>query len=156
MGCYKEGGHMIKRRHLLGGAAVLAGQTLVPASLFAQQRATIRVEKLNYFEIRVSNPARSLAFYQGLFGLPVQSRSGGRLLLKIGEDNQFMAIRQLRAGEMPAITELGYSVPDYDPQALLATLAANGFRQISAPDITLPGIDNPAHLFAQATLREAA
>lgn len=133
---------MINRRHFLGYSAGLGGSLMLPASLSAHPGA-IHVEKLNYFEIRVSDPARSLAFYQQLFGLPVQSRANGRILVKIGASNQFMAIRQARPGETPAITELGYSVPDYDPQRQQAALRAFGFREIVAPDITWPGSEFP-------------
>jgi hypothetical protein len=46
-------------------------------------------------------------------------------------------------GETPAITHYGFSVANFDPDNTLASLKAGGFREISAPDITTPGIENP-------------
>lgn len=133
---------MLNRRHFLARAAAgVTGTILLPTTLLGQ--SGIRLEKLNYFEIRVSDPARSLAFYQGLFGMPVQYRSAdGRTFLKIGNNKQYMAIRQVIGSETPAITQLGYSVANYDLEANLAALKSGGFREIDAPDITQPGIEN--------------
>ena len=85
-------------------------------------RQGIRLLKLNCFEIRVSDPGASLEFYQGLFGMPVQARTGDRVCLRVGDGPQFMAMRQVREGEMPAITQIGYSVADFDPELFKARL----------------------------------
>ncbi|MDG2176187.1 MAG: VOC family protein [Gammaproteobacteria bacterium] len=132
---------MINRRLLITLLTAFVSNSLLPVSA-AQAPAGIRVEKLNYFEIRVSDIDRSLAFYQQMFGMPVQSRSDDRILLKIGEQNKYMAIRPLLSGEAPAITQLGYSVLNYDLENQLAVLKASGFQEIDPPDITLPGIEN--------------
>lgn len=132
---------MINRRHFLGYTAGIAGSTILPAKVMAQ--AGIKLEKLNFFEIRVSDTGRSIAFLQDLFGLPVQSRSDDRVFLKIGDSNEYVAVRQVRAGESPAISHYGYAVSNYDPDRTLAALKAGGFTQIDPPDITTPGIDNP-------------
>jgi catechol 2,3-dioxygenase-like lactoylglutathione lyase family enzyme len=132
---------MIKRRQLIALLIAYGISSLLPA-IAAQPAAGIRVEKLNYFEIRVSDIDKSLVFYQQLLGMPVQSRSSDRILLKIGELNQYLAIRPLQAGESPAITQLGYSVQNYDLETQLTALKENGFQEIAPPDITLPGIEN--------------
>jgi len=132
---------MINRRHFLACSAGAAGSVLLPNGLLAQ--SGIRLEKLNYFEVCVSDPARSIDFYQAVFGMPVQSRVGNRTFLKIGENNQYLAVRQVQEGETPAITQLGYSVSNYDPEATQAALIAGGFEEIDPPDPTLPGIENP-------------
>lgn len=131
---------MINRRDFLTRTAGVAGSLLLPSQLLAQ--SGIQLEKLNYFEIRVSDTARSVAFYQDLFGMPVQGRSDGRTFLKIGENNQYMAVREVMAGENPAITQLGYSVSNFDLEDTQAALVANGFTRIDAPAVSAPGIDN--------------
>ena len=108
---------------------------------FAQPTG-IRLRKLNCFEIRVRDVADSVAFYQGLFGMPVQARSAERTCLRIGDGPQFMSVRSLRESETPAITQLGYSVEDYDVARLLAALRRNGFDQIDPPSMTAPGIEH--------------
>jgi len=74
--------------------------------------------------------------------MPVQARGDGRTFLKIGANNQYMAVREVMAGESPAITQLGYSVSNFDPEDTQAALVANGFTRIDPPDVTAPGIDN--------------
>jgi catechol 2,3-dioxygenase-like lactoylglutathione lyase family enzyme len=126
------------RRALLGAVPALMLGRLARA----QTDSGIRLRKLHNFEIRVSDPARSLRFYQDLFGMPVQARDGDRVLLKIGDTNQFMAIRPLRGAEKPAITHIGYTVEDYDLAKLQTALAGLGFKPIDPPDPALPGLAN--------------
>ena len=139
---------MLNRRRFLASTAGVTGSLLLPSHLLAQ--SGIRLEKLNYFEIRVTDPGRSLSFYQGLFGMPVQFRSSDdRIFMKIGDSRQYMAVRQAGSNEAPAITQLGYSVSNYDPDSNLAALKAGGFREIDAPDIALPGIESPMCTWVQ-------
>jgi catechol 2,3-dioxygenase-like lactoylglutathione lyase family enzyme len=116
-------------------ALLIGGQALAQAS-------GIRLLRLNCFEIRVTDPAASLEFYQGLFGMPVQARMGGRLILRVGDGPQFMAIRAIEAGETPAITQIGYAVEDFDLQRVQAALKGVGFNEITAPPVSEPGISN--------------
>jgi hypothetical protein len=88
---------------------------LVCSSPQATAQSGIQLAKLNYFEIRTTDPERSKNFYQSLFGLPVQTGSDGRIVLQIGNEQQYMAIRAVADGESPGISQLGYSVSNYDP-----------------------------------------
>jgi len=126
------------RRALLGAVPALM------LSRFAQAQGTsgIRLRKLHNFEIRVSDVDKSVRFYQDMFGMPVQARHDGRVMLKIGETNQFMAIRQLQGSERPGITYIGYTVDDFDIGRLQESLKRLGFKVIDAPDPSLPGLDN--------------
>jgi catechol 2,3-dioxygenase-like lactoylglutathione lyase family enzyme len=128
----------VSRRLFTASMAALAA---APRA-FAEAGA-IRLRKLHCFEIRVADVDRSVAFYQGLCGMPVQARTPERVCLRIGDGPRFMAIRSVRGGEAPAITYLGYSVEDYDPDRVLAALRRVGFAQIDAPPITSPGIEHP-------------
>jgi catechol 2,3-dioxygenase-like lactoylglutathione lyase family enzyme len=105
------------------------------------QAAAIKLLKLNHFEIRVSDVAASVRFYQDLFGMPVQARNSEQTCLRVGDGPQFMAIRELQPGETPAITQFGYSVEDYDIERVLMSLRDNGFERIDAPSVTAPGIE---------------
>ncbi|HUF71605.1 MAG TPA: VOC family protein [Gammaproteobacteria bacterium] len=117
---------------------------LMPACLLAPaafaQASGIRLIGLSSFEIRVSDPGRSLGFYQQLFGMPVQARNGDRICLRVGDGPAFMAVRPMRDGESPAITQIGYAVEDFDPMATQLTLTRVGFERIGAPPITDAGI----------------
>ncbi|MDT8397829.1 MAG: VOC family protein [Pseudomonadales bacterium] len=127
------------RRRLLGALPALA---FAPGLLAQSPAPAIRVSKLNSFELRVSDVQRSLAFYQDLFGMPVQARYGQRLALRIGEGPQFMALRPLQTGESPAITHLGYAVENFAVEPLLTALASQGIDQIEAPEPSVPGLAN--------------
>jgi catechol 2,3-dioxygenase-like lactoylglutathione lyase family enzyme len=127
------------RRTLLASIPALG---LLPGVLSAQNAPAISVKKLNCFEIRVSDPARTIAFYQDLFGMPVQARFGERAYLRVGEGPHFMVVRPLESGETPAITYIGYSVEDFDVETQQAALLTKGFKEIDPPSITAPGIES--------------
>ena len=42
--------------------------------------------------LSVSDPARSLEWYQGLFGMPIAARQANTVILRVGDGPQFMAI----------------------------------------------------------------
>lgn len=135
--------HSRTRRRLLGGFAALPLTALWAGGARAQTSATgINLQKLHCFELRVADVARAVAFYQDLFGMPVVSRFGGRTCLGIGDSGQFMAIRALLPGETPAITQIGYSVADYDIEALVEKLTRVGINPGEVPPLDEPGLDH--------------
>lgn len=127
----------VSRRSFLAAMAALAA-----APRAYGQSAGIRLSKLHCFEIGVSDVARSVAFYQDLFGMPVQARTPERTCLRVGDGPQFMAIRRLRGDETPAIGYLGYSVEDFDPERVVGALARNGFERIEAPTPPVSGLEH--------------
>jgi catechol 2,3-dioxygenase-like lactoylglutathione lyase family enzyme len=128
----------LSRRQLL---AAMSAMGIAPAA-FGQGAPAIRLRKINCFEVRVADVARTVAFYQDLFGMPVQARFGDRVCLRVGEGPAFMAVRRLLPGETPAITHLGYSVEDFDVSSQQAALNTLGYTTIEPPPLTAPGIAN--------------
>lgn len=128
----------LSRRTLLAAMPLLgmAGRS------FAQNAPAIRLRKINCFELRSSDVERTVALYQELFGMPVQSRHGGRVCLRVGAGPAFMAVRALEAGETPAFTHIGYSVDNFDVTTQQAALNALGYETIDAPALSAPGIQN--------------
>ena len=53
---------------------------------------TLKIRAFNHMTISVSDPKRSLDFYQGLFGMPIQARQGATTLLRVGAGPQFIAV----------------------------------------------------------------
>lgn len=129
----------ISRRSVVAGLSLLA----TAPRLLAQSSPALRIKKINCFEVRVSDVARTVGFYQDLFGMPVQSRHGDRVCLRVGAGPAFMAVRALQAGETPAITHIGYSVENFDLAGAQKALEGRGFARIDAPAISAPGIQNP-------------
>ena len=47
-------------------------------------KPTIPLKGFNNFRLNVSDVKRSVDFYQGLFGMPIQARQGETVILRIG------------------------------------------------------------------------
>jgi catechol 2,3-dioxygenase-like lactoylglutathione lyase family enzyme len=125
----------IPRREFLAALPALA----VAPRLLAQAPAqpTLRVNGLSQITLTVSDVKRSLDFYQGLFGMPVQARQGSTVLLRIGNGPRFLALRQAATGERPSISAFGFGVQDFSIDRALQTLAAHGITPAAA------GADKP-------------
>jgi len=106
--------------------------------LLAQTAPAFRVNGLSQITLTVSDVAKSLDFYQGLFGMPVQARQGSTVLLRIGNGPRFIALRQAAAGEKPSISALGFGVQNFSIDRAMQALSAQGFT--AAPsDAAKPG-----------------
>ncbi len=94
--------------------------------VFAQvQPARLRVRGLHQVTLAVSDLERSLEFYQGLFGLPVQARHGATTLLRIGDGPHFLALADAGSGP-PRIDHFGLAVEDFDVDRVVQILAGHG------------------------------
>lgn len=124
----------IDRRRFIAALPVLAAVQ----RLLAQTTSKFRVNGLSQITLTVSDVARSLDFYQGLFGMPVQARQGSTVLLRIGDGPRFIALRQAAAGEKPSISALGFGVQDFAIDRAVQTLTAHGFTMAPA-DAQKPG-----------------
>jgi len=114
----------IDRRGFLASLPALAMAPRLLAQ--APARPTFRVNGLSQITLTVSDVKRSLEFYQGLFGMPVQARQGSDVLLRIGNGPRFLALRQAASGERPSISALGFGVQDFSIDRAMQTLAAHG------------------------------
>ncbi len=113
-----------RRKFLLS----LPGVAIAPRILARTRRRPLPVLALNHAELSVSDPARSVEFYQGLFGMPIQGRQVRTTILRIGEGPQFMAIKSVAPGQAPSISRLGLAVDDFDVDRIIETLGAVGVR----------------------------
>ena len=110
---------MVTRRGLLLSLPELA----LARRLLAHGQATpLRVRGLHQVTLAVSDLERSLDFYQGLFGMPVQARQGGKILLRIGDGPHFLALTE--AGSRPPhIDHFGLAVENFDVDRVVGILA---------------------------------
>jgi catechol 2,3-dioxygenase-like lactoylglutathione lyase family enzyme len=120
----------IDRRSFLAALPALALAPRIAAQV--APRAQFRVNGLSQITLTVSDVKRSLEFYQGLFGMPVQARQGSTVLLRIGNGPRFLALRQAAAGERPSISALGFGVQDFSVDRAMQTLAAHGINAAPA------------------------
>jgi catechol 2,3-dioxygenase-like lactoylglutathione lyase family enzyme len=103
--------------------AVLAGQA---------GSAPIRVRSLNHFGIAVADTKRSVEFYQSLFGLPVQARSGATTILRVGNGPQFLSIAPVEGTGSPRITHYCLGVENFEVDHIMAALARHGVAKADA------------------------
>jgi len=111
------------RRQLLLSLPVLAA---APRAFAQPAVPPIRVRSLNHCGIGVRDLKRSVDFYQGLFGMPMQSRVETRAILRIGGGPQFVSIEPVANGAAPGITHYCVGVEGFAPDRVLAALAAHG------------------------------
>jgi catechol 2,3-dioxygenase-like lactoylglutathione lyase family enzyme len=113
-------------------ALAVAPRALAQAPSGAVARPPFRVNGLSQITLTVSDVKRSLDFYQGLFGLPVQARQSSTVLLRIGRGPRFIALRQAAVGERPSISALGFGVQDFAVDRAMQALTARGFTAAPA------------------------
>src|ERR671922_2889549 len=122
----------ITRRELLMSLPALGAVSarLVDSRVGAQAGTTpLRVRSINHFGIAVSDPKRSIDFYQGLFGMPVQSRDGATTMLRVGAGPQFLAIAPAAPGMPPRITHFGLGLGGFDVDRVLMALTQHGLTR---------------------------
>src|SRR5882672_3555031 len=139
---------LTKRRHrpdaMTRRSVVLSlCSTMVSPGLLAQQmRPVIQTRRLNNVMIAVSNPERSTAFYERLFGPPV--RQGDAIVFRIGEGPHFFALTAVKSGAKPDFLSYGMTVADFDAERAMRTLADLGVggaqitRRGDTPELFVP------------------
>ena len=124
------------RRELLRTLPALA----MTPRLFAQgTKPTIPVKALNQFTLLVSDVKRSIDFYQGLFGMPIQARQGSTVLLRIGNGPQFMAIGPAGSNPPSMAPVVGLSVENFNADRLSGILSQHGITRAAPDDPGLSG-----------------
>lgn len=123
----------ISRRTFVSSMATLAAAAGmgVQTVLAAQNSAPMAVSAINHMTLAVSDPAASLAWYQGLFGLPIVARQGGTIVLQVGDGPQFIAIGG-NANDNPRITHYCLAVDNFDYSEVVKILADNGVEAANA------------------------
>ena len=111
----------LPRRDVLLALSMAAA---VPRALAQGASSPIVTRRLNNVMIAVSDLGRSIAFYQKLFGAPVQQN--GIAVFRVGGGPHFFALKQTANGAKPGYLSFGMTVDDFDAQRLMMTLASLG------------------------------
>ena len=114
----------LSRRDLLLSLPALS----VARAVFAQSGTKFKIRALNHMTIAVTDPKRTIDFYQTLFGMPIQAHQGaGTTVLRIGPGPQFMAVGSVGAGSIFALRKsmLEQQAAAETLQAALDTSAAD-------------------------------
>ncbi len=99
---------------------------LCPSPEPAAGDGVIAVRDINHFTVFVSDQARSIAFYQGLFGMPSTRSQGALPLLSVGSGRQFLA---LAPGPGPArIHHACLTMENFQHEEVMAKLEGFGIQ----------------------------
>jgi catechol 2,3-dioxygenase-like lactoylglutathione lyase family enzyme len=112
------------------GGAGIRGHVCQPAR--AAGKPPIAVRTLSHVTLTVSDTQRAVAFYQKLFGMPVQTRQGPTTLLSIGSGPSFVAFGGGPSAK-PSIAHLCFTVENFDADRIMKTLDAAGVKQANGP-----------------------
>src|SRR5215475_3697774 len=113
----------ISRRELLLSIPALA---LAPRYFAQAGKPTIVVKTLNHFTLAVSDVKRSVDFYQGLFGMPIQQRQGSTVIMRIGNGPQYMALTPAGSSMPSIVATVGMGVDNFNPDQAVNILAQHG------------------------------
>src|SRR4030095_7679933 len=133
-----KGGTMstISRRDLLLSIPALA---LAPRLSGQAAKPAITVKGLNYFVLSVSDMKRSIDFYQGLFGMPIQARQRDNVLLRIGKGPQFLMLTPAGSNPPSIVPRLGLKVDNFNAERIVGMLEPHGVTRAAAGDPGLTG-----------------
>ncbi len=92
--------HAISRRNLL---LSLPAAAMASRALGQSAKPSIPVKGFSHMTLSVTDPKRSLEFYQGLFGMPIQAYQGAAPALQIGSGRQFIFLGKVAPGGKPGI-----------------------------------------------------
>lgn len=116
-----DAGTLSRRQLLLSLASLgIAGNAAAQSS-----QAPMRVRGINHVSIFVEDQAKSVAFYQRLFEMPVMSVQQNGTNLSAGEGNQFLGIYEVPASA-PRIDHVCFVVEDFDVDRVMGTLREEG------------------------------
>jgi catechol 2,3-dioxygenase-like lactoylglutathione lyase family enzyme len=113
-----EAGHMTRRELL----AALVSMTLAPSSLRQVAPLIGAATQLNHATLYVHDVARSQEFYQKLFGMPVLTRQGPGVNLRIGAG--FVGLYPAGDRGAPRIDHICLSVDRFEATNVLPKLQA--------------------------------
>ncbi len=118
--------HRTTRRSLLFSLPAAA----IASRIFAQSSSpAIPVRGLSHVTLSVSDPKRSLEFYQGLFGMPIQARQGSTIVLRIGPGPQFLALSAGGPDRSPGINHWCMTTGNFNVDRIIAILAEHGISE---------------------------
>jgi catechol 2,3-dioxygenase-like lactoylglutathione lyase family enzyme len=111
-----------RRQALLSLPALGAASSLLAQS----SKQPTRVRSLSHMTLTVSDRKRSVQFYQGLFGLPVQHRQGNSIGLRIGPGPQYISLSQGGPNAKPGVAHFCMTVENFSVEGITKALGDHG------------------------------
>jgi catechol 2,3-dioxygenase-like lactoylglutathione lyase family enzyme len=117
----------ISRRDILLSLPVFS---IASTAIAQSSKRQLPVKSLSHVTLSVSDPKRSIEFYQGLFGLPIQAYQGASDAappsLRIGPGPQFLFVSAIRGNGTPGIDHFCMTTPGFDVDRVTGILAEHG------------------------------
>jgi catechol 2,3-dioxygenase-like lactoylglutathione lyase family enzyme len=82
---------------------------------------------------------KSVDFYQGLFGMPIQQRQGSTVILRIGSGPQFMALSPAGSNMPSIVSNVGMGIDNFNADQVISILAQHGVTKADPADPGLSG-----------------
>jgi catechol 2,3-dioxygenase-like lactoylglutathione lyase family enzyme len=108
-----------------GGAGVLGEVCSSPP---AGSKPPLVTREMNHVTLFVSDPKRSLEFYQRVFGLPIVARQAAIPILRVGKGPAFIALNAAGT-QTPLIHHVCLTIESFDPDRVMQTLASLGVKK---------------------------
>ena len=110
-----------------GGAGPLGNVCKPPEP--APGKGALGLRDLSHFTLGVSDRQRSTAFYQDLFGMPIQAHQGAVVLLAVGGTRQFITMGGLNGAQAkPSIAHGCFTMDAFHPDKVMQALASLGIK----------------------------
>jgi catechol 2,3-dioxygenase-like lactoylglutathione lyase family enzyme len=126
----------ISRRDLLLSIPALA---FVPRMFAQAGKPSVQVKAINHFALSVSDVKKSVDFYQGLFGMPLQQRQGSTVILRIGSGPQFMALSPAGSNMPSIVSNVGMGIDNFNADQIISILGQHGVTKADPADPGLSG-----------------
>ncbi len=110
-----------------GGAGSLGEICKVPAEP-APGKGLLQVKDLSHFTLFVADAAKSLAFYQDVFAMPITAHQGATPLLGVGNRGQFLTIAGGGANRPPEINHLCMRMENFNTERVFKALSDFGLK----------------------------
>jgi len=132
-------GEISRRELLLSIPAAVMLPRIFSARAAQAGKPAVAVKTINHFALAVSDVSKSVDFYQGLFGMPIQQRQGSTVILRIGSGPQYMALTPAGANMPSIVSGLGLGVDNFNADQIVNALATHGISKADAADQGLSG-----------------
>jgi catechol 2,3-dioxygenase-like lactoylglutathione lyase family enzyme len=115
-----------------GGSGVFGEICSAPAAGRGATTPPIVTLEMNHVTLMVSDIAKSRAFYQKVFGLPVVARQAATEILRVGKGPAFIALGAAGTAT-PRIDHVCLTVENFDVDRIMSTLASLGIKRADGP-----------------------
>jgi len=112
----------LSRRDLLQGLTALAAAS--GAAPAAAQTTPFRATRIDHISVQVTDMARSVAFYEKIFGLKILSEDKDNEIVRMGVTKIIVSLH--RKPPVGIVDHFAIAIDDFDREAVSAELAKHG------------------------------